>query len=130
MTIVVDASVVVAALVDNGSDGEWAEAQLRTNHLTAPSLMPIEVANVLRRIEHSGLIDGGSANLAFDTLTQLTIDLAEFAPLADRIWELRFNLTSYDAFYVALAEVLDCPLATLDRRLVSAPGPTCEFLSP
>ena len=130
MTIVADASVVVAALVDNGRDGTWAESQLRTNHLAAPSLMPVEVTNVLRRLERSSLLDRGSANLAFDALGQLTIGLAEFEPLADRIWELRSNLTSYDAFYVALAEALECPLATLDKRLVSTPGPICEFVTP
>ncbi len=58
------------------------------------------------------------------------MELFPFAPFADRIWALRENLTSYDAWYVALAEALECPLATLDRRLSRAAGLRCEVLAP
>lgn len=61
---------------------------------------------------------------------QLDIALVPFAPFAERIWELRHNLTSYDAWYVAAAEELDLPVATLDRRLTTATGPRCAFLLP
>ncbi len=56
--------------------------------------------------------------------------LLPFAPFEERIWELRHNLTAYDAWYVAVAEALDCPLVTLDIRLSRAPGPTCAFITP
>ncbi len=58
------------------------------------------------------------------------MELFPFAPFAERVWALRENLTSYDAWYVALAEALDCPLVTLDRRLSRASGPVCEIIAP
>ena len=63
-------------------------------------------------------------------LLRLEMDLFPFAPFAERVWELRSNLTSYDAWYVALAEALDCPLVTLDRKLSRAIGPKCEIIAP
>ncbi len=130
MTIVVDASTVVAALIDSGPDGQWAEEQLRSAPIVAPDLLPVEVAQVLRRAESIDTVGPDSAALAFDALRRLPIELSPFEPLADRVWELRSNLTIYDAFYVALAEALDAPLATLDRRLSRAPGPVCRFVTP
>jgi predicted nucleic acid-binding protein len=61
---------------------------------------------------------------------QLEIELFAFDPFADRIWGLRYNVTSYDAWYVALAEALNLPLATLDKPLSRAKGPKCKFLTP
>lgn len=61
---------------------------------------------------------------------QLDMELLGFNPFAGRIWELRHNITSYDAWYVAAAEALDLPLATLDERLSKASGPNCQFLTP
>jgi predicted nucleic acid-binding protein len=61
---------------------------------------------------------------------QLDIDLFPFEPFAGRIWELRRNVTSYDAWYVAIAEALKLPLATLDERLSKSNGVTCKFLTP
>ena len=61
---------------------------------------------------------------------QLSIECYPFEPFAERVWELRNTLTSYDAWYVAVAEALDLPLATLDARLARAPGPKCKFLLP
>ena len=72
----------------------------------------------------------GEANAAQDDLMQLDIDLFPFEPFADRIWELRHNVTSYDAWYVALAEALKLPLATLDEPLSKSNGVTCKFLTP
>lgn len=63
-------------------------------------------------------------------LLRLDIELFPFEPIAARIWQLRHNLTCYDAWYVAVAETLGLPLATLDGRLSRAPGPTCRFLLP
>lgn len=130
MSIVVDASTIVAALIDNGPDGRWAEEQLRSDHVVAPDLLPVEVAQVLRRAESVETVGKDSVALAFGALRQLPIEFASFEPLADRIWELRSNLTIYDAFYVALAESLDAPFATLDLRLTRAPGPICRFVTP
>ncbi|MCY3801819.1 MAG: type II toxin-antitoxin system VapC family toxin [Chloroflexi bacterium] len=128
MTAVVDASVLVAALVDSGSKGAWAEDVLFDGDLTGPELVLAETGNVLRRLELAGAISRLEANSAYDDLLNLEIELFPFEPLAERIWALRGNLTIYDAWYVALAEALNCPLATLDRKLSRAQGPACEFI--
>lgn len=130
MTLVVDASVVVAALVDDGAIGRWAEAALRTEELAAPQLMPIEAANILRRASLSGQISSDTATLAHADLCQLPVVLFPYSLLAGRAWDLRSNVTVYDACYVALAEVLDVPLVTLDLRLAQATGPRCAFQAP
>ncbi len=130
MTTVVDASVLVAALVDSGHEGRWAESTLAEGHLAAPELALVEASNVLRRLERSEQISRIEATGAYSDLLRLEIQLFPFAPFAERIWALRGGLTSYDAWYVALAEELDCPLVTLDRRLSRASGPTCEIIAP
>jgi predicted nucleic acid-binding protein len=128
--LVVDASVVVAALVDSGSDGTWGEGVLGSDHLAAPHLMPIEVANILRRAYLAGEISSDAASMAHGDLLSLQVDLFPYALIAERVWSLGSDLTAYDASYVALAELLGAPLATLDVRLTRAPGPTCDFLVP
>jgi predicted nucleic acid-binding protein len=130
MTLVVDASVVVAALVDGGETGAWAEEVLLSRHVAAPHVMPAEVANILRRSVLEGDVSGDSAAMAHADLQDLRIDLFPYEAVADRAWALRLNLSLRDAWYVALAEALDADLATLDRRLVRAPGPRCGFVSP
>lgn len=130
MTLVVDASVVVAGLVDPRSDGAWAEELLLEESLLAPELLLAEVANILRRLEASGAIRSAEASAAFTDLLDLSIVLYGFAPHAARVWELRHNVTAYDAWYVALAEGAGVPLATLDTRLAAATGPRCPFSTP
>ena len=130
MSVVIDSSVVVAAIVDTGAHGAWAEKILEQDGLYAPQLLRVEAANVLRRLERVREITEQEANAAFEDLMQLDVDLHEFEPFSERVWELRHNVTSYDAWYVALAEALDLPLATLDGRLAKAEGPKCRFLTP
>lgn len=130
MTLVVDASAVVAALVDGGADGRWAESLLAAEPLAAPHLMPVEAANILRRAALARDLSDDVASLAYADLVQLRVELFPYEPLADRVWELRSSLTTYGAWYVALAESLDCRLVTLDMRLARAPGPRCEFETP
>jgi predicted nucleic acid-binding protein len=130
VTIVVDASAVVAALVDGGPDGQWAYAELVGDDLAAPHLMPAEVANVLRRAAIAGDLTADVAALAHDDLTRLRVDLFAYELHAPRVWELRQNLTAYDAWYVALAETLGVALVTLDRRVAGAPGLLCEVRLP
>lgn len=124
---VVDASVVMSALLDTGPAGMWAQAQLASDALAAPHLMPVEVASALRRATAAGEIASDIAGMAHADLLELPVDLMPYAPVADRVWELRFSVTAYDAWYVALAEALDAPLSTVDRRLTRAPGPRCAF---
>ena len=130
MTLVVDASVVVAALLDSGPDGHWAEECLARAQLCAPHLMPVEAANIIRRAGLSGEVSRDVTTLAHHQLLALRCELFAYEPLAERAWALRANLTTYDACYVALAEALECELATLDFRLARATGPQCRFSLP
>jgi predicted nucleic acid-binding protein len=130
VSTVVDSSVLVAALIDTGPDGEWAERVLASGPLIAPGMVLAEVTNVLRRLELSGDVPTLEASAAFEDVMLLDIELLPFDPFAGRVWELRRNVTSYDAWYVAIAEVHDLPLATLDERLCKAAGPRCRFLNP
>lgn len=127
MTIVVDASAVVAALIDPGPTGVWAESLLVSGSFAAPYLMTVEAATILRRAAIVGRISNDAASLAHRDLVALRVDLHPYSPFASRIWELRNNVTPYDAWYVAVAEGLGAPLATLDARLRRATGPRCEF---
>jgi predicted nucleic acid-binding protein len=130
VSVVLDASAVVAALIDVGYRGRWAESVLEDAHLAAPHLMPVEAANVLRGHVAAGAVEPGVGARAHARLVRLPVELFPYASFATRAWALRVNLTAYDAWYVALAESLDAPLVTLDRRLARAPGPRCEFLVP
>jgi predicted nucleic acid-binding protein len=130
LSVVVDSSVVVAALLDTGDKGTWAEKILEQDDLYAPELLRVESANVLRRLERGKEITEQEANAAFEELMELNVELHAFEPFSERVWELRHNVTSYNGWYVALAEALDLPLATLDGRLARADGPRCRFLTP
>jgi predicted nucleic acid-binding protein len=130
VTLVVDASVVIAGLVDSGPEGTWAESVLVSGPLVAPQLLPAEVGNVMRRATLVGQLSQDVASLAHADLGDLNVAYVPYAPFAERIWELRSNLTTYDAWYVAIAEAIAAPLATLDVRLTESPGPRCEFSMP
>jgi predicted nucleic acid-binding protein len=130
VSAVLDASVLVAALTDNGPDGAWAEEVLAEANLVTPHFALVEATNILRRLELAGRLSRLEAGAAAQDLLRLDLALLPFAPFAERVWELRANVTSYDAWYIAVAEELDLPLATLDRPLTAAPGPRCRFLVP
>ncbi len=129
VSIIVDASVLVAALVGD-DDGPWALSVLASETLSAPYLMAVEATNVLRRSQLAGDLSSDVASMAHADMQTLAINWFPYLPFADRVWELRQNVTSNDAWYVALAEELGAPLATLDRKLERASGPTCSFLLP
>lgn len=129
MSVVVDASVLVAAATDTGRDGVWAESVLAHGELVAPQLVLVEATSVLRRLERERLLGPRDADEARRDLLLLPLALFPFEPFAERVWELRRTVSSYDAWYVALAEGIDAPLATLDGRLRRASGPRCRFLT-
>lgn len=126
--LVVDASVVAVALADDGRDGDHARRRLRGERLAAPELLDLEVASVLRRQLAAGRLDPRRADLALADLVDLPIRRESHRPLLARCWELRANLTAYDAAYVALAEALGVDLLTADARLAGAPGPGCRIV--
>ena len=92
--------------------------------------MHAEVTSVLRREELSGHLSSDVAALARSDLNDLFVDMYPYGPFGERVWQLRRTVNAYDAWYVALAEAVNAPLATLDRKLVGAPGPTCDFETP
>jgi predicted nucleic acid-binding protein len=125
--LVVDASVIAPAVVDGGPDGEMCRARIKGQSLAAPDLLRVEAVSVIRRRLPAGGLTEKQATHAIGDLLSLPIAVYPTAALLRRVWELRDNVTAYDACYVALAEALRCPLVTADRRLAKAPGTRCEF---
>lgn len=124
--VVADASAIVTLLIDPGERGEVIAAHLRDAAMLAPTLLPFEVANVLRRRRNAGLLSAAEAALAHADLLDLPIDLWPWEAIATRAWELGGNLSSYDASYVALAEETNATLLTRDGRIAAAPGIRCR----
>lgn len=125
--IVVDASALVVALTDGGADGAATRRRLsESSSLHAPHVIDLEVTSVLRRLERAEDVDRRRAEGALEDLTQLPLVRYPHLALVGRIWELRENLSPYDAAYVALAEGLECPLLTGDRGISRAPGVRCD----
>lgn len=125
--IVVDASVVASALGDDAADGERARSHLADERLFAPELIDLEVASVWRCAARAGLLGERRAVQALADLAALPLARAPHQPHMNRIWELRDSLTPYDAAYIALAEALEAPLLTADKRLAQAAGVGCEI---
>jgi len=123
--LVIDASILAVALLDDGPDGDVVRHRLHGEQLAAPALIDLEVASVWRGLARGGHLDHRRVGLALDDLRDLPIQRVEHTPFLARCWELRDNLTIYDAAYVALAEALQAPLLTGDRRLSRSTGPRC-----
>jgi len=119
--IVVDASAALSALLNDGS----ARHALTEQQLHVPHLVDVEIASGLRRAAAAGRLDAGAAWNALDRWRRLGVTRYGVPALLVRVWELRENLSAYDAIYVALAEHLDCVLLTADGRLGRAPGVRC-----
>ena len=125
--IVVDASVLANALGDGHEAGDAARAALSGMQLAAPDLVDWETLSVLRKRWLTGDLNDEEIAESVDALCDLELERYPARPMLSRALELRHNLSPYDAAYVALAELLDCPLVTADARLVNAPGSQCEF---
>ncbi|MPY93860.1 MAG: PIN domain-containing protein [Acidimicrobiia bacterium] len=125
--IVADASVLAPFLVDAGPDGRRTRARLRGERLAGPDLARVETLSVIRRHLLHGRLDSARARDAVEDLSTLPLRDYPTAPLLPRAWELRANLSAYDACYVALAETLGCTLLTSDGRLARAPGTRCTI---
>ena len=121
--VVVDASVLVDALLIDGT----ARARLAEANLQAPDLIDAEVLSVLRRLVLANTLAESNALQALNAAARLGLRRYPSRALWPRAWELRTNLSAYDALYVALAEQLDAPLLTADARLARAPGLRCSI---
>jgi predicted nucleic acid-binding protein len=121
--IVLDASALLELILDTPT-GQLVAGRIAdpAEGLHVPHLADVEVVQALRRYVREGEIDVDAAKTALDDLRALDVQRYAHEPLLERVWELRKNLTAYDAVYVALAEVLDGVLITCDRRLSQAPG--------
>ncbi len=127
VVLVVDASAV-AELVLGTVKGRAVAAALGDHTLHAPELMPLEVASVLRGLVRAREISAGDLPQMLADLGSLGVELYEHLPLLDRVLALRDNATVYDAIYLALAEVLDAPLLTCDKKLTAIAGATADVL--
>ncbi len=130
--IVVDASVVVTALVGEAEFGDAARARLLADtDLHVPHVIDLEIASALRRNVRSRAMSSRRAAQAIEDLGDLRLHRYPHAPFLARTWELRENITTYDAVYVALAEALETVFVTADERLARTPGMrcACEVLS-
>jgi predicted nucleic acid-binding protein len=119
--VVCDASALVAVLLDAGADGTWAARTLVGAHVAAPALLSFECSNIIRRHELAGLIGPDQAVQAHADLLALPLELWPYDVIGPKVWELRHNLSSYDASYVAVAELAQAVLITLDRRISRVP---------
>lgn len=126
--IVADASVLANAIGDDGEDGRRARGELRAAiDVAAPSLVDVETVAVLRKRWLAGTLSERRFSVAIDDLEAIELDRYPLLPLLRRGFELRSNVTPYDATYVALAEILGCELLTGDRQLAGATGPRCSI---
>lgn len=121
--IVIDASAAILGLLNDGE----ARAMLREGPVLCPHLADSEVAHALRSQVLRGDLDAQDAGRAIDTWGRLGIERIGVQGLLSRIWELRDNVSAYDATYVAVAEALEAPLVTADGRLAGAPGLRCSI---
>lgn len=115
------------ALAIDAPDGDTARARLRGRALAAPELIDLEVISAIRRRLRLGLLDARRAELALAALVRLPLRRTSHRPLLVRCWELRDNVSAYDAAYVALAERHNAVLLTADARLAKAPGLRCRL---
>jgi predicted nucleic acid-binding protein len=125
VSLVVDASVVLRLLLHTGATGSTVRAAVARQDLHTPHLLDVEVASALRRLVAARKVTAGRAAAALSDLAVLGLDRYPHAHLLSRIWQLRTNLSAYDACYAALAETLQCRLLTSDHELATAPGPRC-----
>ena len=123
-----DASVLANAIGDDAEDGRRARTELRAvGELAVPDLVDVETTAVLRKRWLAGDLSDERFATAIDDLQNLDIQRYPTLPLVRRAYELRANVSSYDAAYVALAEALNCELLTADRKLSNATDPRCPI---
>lgn len=127
--IAIDANAVVALLVDDAELGSASRRHYSLHDLAAPDLLHFEVSGVLRKLCRLQILSQRAAQHALNDLGLLRISMVPYGAIGQRMWELRDNLSAYDASYIAVAELFDVELLTFDDRLRRAPGPRCGFVN-
>ena len=128
---VIDASVLVDALVGVGAHGDAARTELCTQAvLQVPAIFTAEATSAVRGLVRRGALDPVRAATAVAQIHTVRTIQYPFEPLGGRVWRLRDSITVYDAWYVALAEWLSTDLVTPDKRLLRATGPRCRVRTP
>jgi predicted nucleic acid-binding protein len=127
--IVIDTSAVVELLTSSDELGEGVRVAVAGEKLVAPHFIDLEFSSVLRGLVLGRKLDQAKANQALESLLQSNIDRYQHTWYLPRIWELRANMTPYDASYVALAEALQVPLLTVDCKFERTPGPKCKIVT-
>jgi predicted nucleic acid-binding protein len=125
--LVVDASVLYEVLTDGPLSAGARDRLAADPEQVAPNVIDAEVLGLLRRDAMVRAVDATTCVLAVSDLRDWPADRLSLRPFLDRVWELRENVRTWDAFYVAVAEAFDSPLLTLDRRLARAKGPRCQI---
>ncbi|WP_026922851.1 type II toxin-antitoxin system VapC family toxin [Glycomyces arizonensis] len=128
--IVLDSSVLVEMLIGGHERASLLRRKLIETPAMAPYHIDLEVFSALRRYERLGRLSKDRGAMAVVDLGDFPIERVPHRQFRQRIWELRHNMTPYDAVYVALAELFDAPLWTFDKRLANAPGARCEIVVP
>lgn len=124
--VVLDASAAVVLLVDADGRSDEVRKIIGDARITAPTVFPYEVANVIRGKLSGRIISADQAQVAWLGLAELDPDLFQWATLAPRVWQLRGSISAYDASYVALAEIMGCSLITADAKLAAMAPSTCR----
>ena len=126
--LTVDASAVLSVLLDGTESGSRIANIMADTRLFTSPMLHIEVTNVLRRRRNAGHLGLHEAQQVFSLFKLMTFEIVPFEIIADRMWDLGANLSSYDASYVAVAEMTSTPLLTGDARISRTPGVACELL--
>ena len=128
--IVIDASVLADALCGAGPTADAARKAIRDRRWAAPEHLRIETFSVIRGRTLGGRLSASEGERAVRRLGEVAVRTLSCSLMLDRMWQLRHNLSAYDAAYVAVAELLAVPLITGDRRLAAAPGLRCRVVVP
>jgi predicted nucleic acid-binding protein len=126
--IVVDASLIFHLIVDGPKASEAIEALEKQGTMVAPQLIDLEILNALRKQRMANRVSRERIEQALGDFNAIAIERYPTHHLNTRIWELCDNLTPYDACYVALAESLEIPLYSLDRRMANAPRHNAQII--
>jgi predicted nucleic acid-binding protein len=128
--LVVDASCLYEVITEGPFAEETRNILATSDELAAPAIIDVEIVSLIRRDLLSSTLAPSRADIAMAELNDWCGERFPVRPMNERVWQLRSNVRTWDAYYVALAEYLSVPLVTLDRRLNASQGPLCSFIVP